>query len=79
MYSYEKRDKATGDEILPTTRPFCKTLLTLDRFYTKADIEKISARAGYDVFIRAGGFWNNNGVVDFQCRHEWRLNVVIKK
>lgn len=78
-YSYEKRAIAEGPEILPTTRPFCKKLLELNKYYTREEIQKISERLGYSVFKRAGGFWNNNGTVDKQCRHEWKQNVVIKK
>lgn len=78
-YSYEKRAVADGPEILPTTRPFCKKLLQLNRFYTREEIQMISERLGYSVFKRAGGFWFHDGKPDPQCRHEWRKNIVVKK
>lgn len=74
-YTYEKRPTATGPEIIPTTRPFCKKLIELDRVYTRSEIETISQRLGYSVFDRAGGFWGNRP----QCRHEWKRFLLIKK
>lgn len=78
-YSYEKRAIAKGPEVIATTRPFCRKLLELNKYYSREDIQKISQRLGYSVFKRSGGFWNNNGTIETQCRHEWRQNVVIKK
>jgi DNA-binding transcriptional regulator YiaG len=78
-YSYEKRPDVDGPEVLPTTRPFCKKLLALDKLYTREDIQKISQYLGYDVMRRAGGFWNNNGTVEYHCRHEFFSQIVIKK
>lgn len=78
-YSYEKRPEVSGPEVLPTTRPFCKKMLSLDRFYSRQDIQKISVFLGYDVMKRAGGFWNNNGEVEYHCRHEFFSHIVIRK
>lgn len=78
-YSYEKRPEAEGAVILPTSREFCKKMIALDRYYSRQDIQKISTILGYNVFDRAGGFWNNNGKTEKHCRHEWRSHVVIKK
>lgn len=81
MYSYEKRPEVSGPELLPTSRPFCRKMVGLSttKFFSREDIQKISERLGYSVFKRAGGFWNNNGVIDYQCRHGWMKNIVIKK
>ena len=81
MYSYEKRPEASGPSILPNnrTRPFCRALITADKFWTREEIQKISERLGYSVFKRAGGFWTHNGIHDPQCRHEWRSNIVVRK
>jgi hypothetical protein len=82
MYDYVKRPEAKGDELLPTSREFCKKIIGLDRYYSRADIQKISDRLGYSVFDFAGGFWNHGGnsnVITPYCRHEWRLNIVRKK
>lgn len=73
-YSYEVKP-GVGPAVIPTSRPFCKRLLALNRLYSRADIEKISARLGYSVWDRKGGWWGKNP----ECRHRWVSNVVIKK
>lgn len=73
-YSYEVKP-GVGPEIIPTSRLFCRKLIELDRLYTRAEIESISARLGYSVFDRMGGWWGDS----YECRHEWRRNLVIKK
>ena len=79
MYDYRKREGVSGKTILPTSRDFCKKLIELDRYYSRADIEKISQRLGYSVFDFAGGFWNDDGDIHPYCRHSWYLNLVRKK
>lgn len=81
MYTYEKRDGVAGPELLKTSRPFCVKMVGLSksRMFSRQDIQKLSERLGYSVFKRAGGFWNNNGTIEFQCRHGWVKHVVIKK
>jgi hypothetical protein len=78
-YSYEKRADVSGPEVLPTTRPFCRKLLALNKLYTRKEIQQISAFLGYDVMLRAGGFWNDNGEVKYHCRHEFYSQIVIRK
>lgn len=80
LYSYEKRSDVSGPELLPTSRPFCRRMVAISktRLFTRQDIQNLSQRLGYSVFTRAGGFWNNNGVIEFHCRHAWIKNVVIK-
>jgi DNA-binding transcriptional MerR regulator len=80
LYSYEKRSDVAGPELLPTSRPFCRRMVSISktRLFTRQDIQRLSERLGYSVFTRAGGFWNNSGVVEFHCRHAWIKNVVIK-
>jgi len=81
MYSYEKRADVEGATLLPTSRPFCRKMVGLSqtKLFSREDIQKISERLGYSVFKRAGGFWNNNGKTEYQCRHGWIQKVVIKK
>lgn len=79
MYDYRKREGVKGDTLLPTSRDFCKTMIELNRYYSRADIEKISQRLGYSVFDFAGGFWNDNGDTHPYCRHSWYMNLVRKK
>jgi len=72
-YSYEA--KPGLQEIIETTRPFCKRLIELDRIYTRAEIESISQRVGFSVFDRKGGFWGDSE----ECRHRWVSHIIIKK
>jgi DNA-binding Lrp family transcriptional regulator len=62
-------------------RPFCAKLLQLNRLYTRAEIERISARLGYSVWDRRGGFWTRKGTNHTTpwCRHKWKSNLVITK
>jgi DNA-binding Lrp family transcriptional regulator len=87
-YSYEWKpqfavasDKKATTPLIKTSRAFCARLLTLNRVYTRAEIESMSARLGYSVFDRGGGWWTRKGgsVTTPDCRHEWRSNVLIRK
>lgn len=82
VYTYEKRSIAEGPTLLPTSRKFCVRLVGLSesgKVWSIKNIQDISQRVGYSVFKRAGGDWNNNGVIEYQCRHEWVKHIVIKK
>ncbi len=57
------------------SRSFCKKLMREERLWSRAGIEMLSARLGYSVFDRGGGWWGDSP----SCRHEWRRNVVVKK
>ena len=75
-YSYEWRVADNGNP----SRKFCQRLLDLNRFYSRADIEKISMIMGYSVWDRCGGWWTMpNGEASPQCRHEWKANIVKRK
>jgi len=83
-YSYEWKPEvpiSQRDTPEHPSRPFCKKLMQLDRFYTRKEIEAISARLGYSVFDRGGGWWGQGPGVPASpsCRHEWRSNVLIRK
>jgi hypothetical protein len=77
-YSY---DWISGfnDSDITNSRPFCKALLGANKLYSRSDIESMSARLGYSVWDRRGGWWNDNGVASESCRHEWKTNVVTRK
>jgi DNA-binding MarR family transcriptional regulator len=77
-YTYEWKP-GFNDGDLDTSRPFCKYLVTANKFYTRSDIEQMSARLGYSVWDRRGGWWNNDGKISPSCRHEWRSNIVKRK
>lgn len=82
-YSYEWRTDIPGnqrDSADHPSRPFCQRLIALDRLYSRAEIETISARLGYSVFDRRGGWWTMpNGEHSPSCRHRWFAQTVIKK
>jgi hypothetical protein len=86
-YTYEWRDVVPPSKRNPaTSRPFCQKLMSMSasktnptgKTWSMQDIQMISARLGYSVLDRCGGWWNNNGVMEYQCRHEWVANVVTK-
>jgi len=78
-YSYEVKP-GLGAEKIPTTRPFCETLIDLNKLYLKSEIDTISGRIGRDVWKYRGGFYNNptTGRTTPWCRHEWRQQLVRK-
>jgi hypothetical protein len=82
-YSYEWRSDIPSNERNSADHPsrfFCARLMQLDRLYSRAEIEAISARLGYSVFDRRGGWWTQpNGNHSPSCRHRWFAQTVIKK
>jgi DNA-binding Lrp family transcriptional regulator len=78
LYSYEWKPEvptSQRDSAAHPSRPFCKKLMSVDRYWTRKEIETISARLGYSVFDRGGGWWGDSP----SCRHYWFSNVLIKK
>lgn len=74
MYSYEGINDSKN-------RPFCKKMLELNRIYSREDIEAISARLGYSVWDRRGGWYRPKGADEARpfCRHYWKTNIVMNK
>jgi hypothetical protein len=79
-YSYEWK-QGFNDGDLDTSRPFCKYLVTANKFYSRSEIEMMSARLGYSVWDRRGGWYTKPGTNTHSpsCRHEWRSNIVKRK
>lgn len=79
-YSYEWR-QGFNDSDLGTSRQFCKYFVTTDKLYSRSEIEAMSARLGYDVFTRGGGWYTLPGTNNHRnfCRHQWKSNVVTRK
>ena len=78
-YSYEWKQGFNNSD-KPTSREFCKYLLDANKFYSRSDIEQMSARLGYSVWDRRGGWWTKpNGEHSPSCRHQWKSNVVTRK
>ena len=63
-----------GAPIIPTTRKFCRQMITENRIYTKKEIDMISARAGLDVWLYRGGWYKNYP----WCRHYWHQVFVLE-
>jgi hypothetical protein len=54
--------------------------MSLDKLYSRSEIEQISARLGYSVFDRRGGWWTEpSGEHSPSCRHIWQSQIVVKK
>ena len=79
-YTYEWKP-GFNDGDLDTSRPFCKYLVTANKFYTRSDIEQMSARLGYSVWDRRGGWYTKPGTNTHSpsCRHTWVSNIVKRK
>ena len=79
-YSYEWKAGFSKSDI-DTSRPFCKYLLNEDKMYTRSEIEQMSARLGYSVWDRRGGWYTkpNTNTHSPSCRHEWKSNIVTRK
>lgn len=79
-YSYEWR-QGFNDSDLDTSRQFCKYFVTTQKLYSRSEIEAMSARLGYDVFTRGGGWYTLPGTNRNRnfCRHLWKSNVVTRK
>ena len=82
-YSYQWRSDIPANERNSASHPsrvFCARLMQLDRLYSRAEIEALSARLGYSVFDRRGGWWTKpNGQHSPSCRHRWFSEFVTKK
>jgi DNA-binding Lrp family transcriptional regulator len=82
-YSYEWKPSVPSNQRDTSAHPsryFCHRMMQLNRVYSRAEIETISARLGYSVFDRRGGWWTQpNGDHSPSCRHIWMSNVIIKK
>lgn len=79
VYRYVKRASASGGDIIPGSRDFCRRLISLGRVYSKEDIDQMSAIVGHNVWLRRGGFWNRDGVISPSCRHVWRQELIEKQ
>ena len=79
-YSYEwKAGFSNADK--NTSRPFCVALLDANKVYSRSEIELMSARLGYSVWDRKGGWYTKPGTNDHEpsCRHQWVSNIVTRK
>jgi hypothetical protein len=79
-YSYEWKSGFSNAN-KGTSRPFCVHLLEAKKMYSRSEIESMSARLGYSVWNRGGGWYTVKGtnIHEPSCRHEWKTNVVTRK
>lgn len=68
-------------EIIKTSRDFCRQMIDLNRYYTRTEIDSISARVGRDVWKERGGWYTipDTTVHLNHCRHAWLSKLVRKK
>lgn len=80
LYSYELKPSAPDLVKGGKSRDFCRALISLDRLYTRAEIDQISGQVNRDVWTYRGGWYHNpdTGVNTPSCRHEWRQHITIK-
>ncbi len=79
-YSYEWKP-GFSDKDKATSRPFCIEMMKANKMYSRAEIEQLSARLGYSVWDRKGGWYTKPGTnIHLEsCRHEWKSNIVTRK
>jgi len=82
-YRYVLSGEASGPEVLPTTRDFCRDMVaqSKNRVWTSKQIMDIGMGEDRNVWLRRGGFWTRKGtnVTTSYCRHAWEQVVVRKK
>ena len=80
VYSYEKRPDAPDLVKGGKSRPFCETLVRMDKVYSRSEIDSISNAIGRDVWYYRGGWYHNPDTNKNtpSCRHFWKQNVIIK-
>jgi hypothetical protein len=80
-YRYDLRPDATGAKVIDTTRDFCRTLIKLNKLYTRQDIDQMSTIMGFSVWERRGGWYTlpNTDISRPSCRHIWQQQIVVRK
>jgi hypothetical protein len=80
-YRYDLRPDATGAKVIDTTRDFCRTLIKLNKLYTRQDIDQMSSIMGFSVWERRGGWYTLPGtdISRPSCRHIWQQQIVVRK
>ncbi len=80
-YRYDLRPDASGAKVIDTTRDFCRTLIRLNKLYTRQDIDQMSSIMGFSVWERRGGWYTLPGtdISRPSCRHIWQQQIVVRK
>lgn len=79
VYTYEERPDAPP--LIGTSRDFCKTMLRLNKVYTREEINNISSAIGRNVWLYRGGWYHNPETDRNQpsCRHFWSQSIIVKR
>ena len=82
-YKYDLRPELKGSEpmLIDGSRDFCRTLVRLNKLYTRQDIDQMSTIMGYSVWDRRGEWYTLPGtnVSRPSCRHIWQQQIVVRK
>ena len=80
VYSYEKRPNAPDLVAGGSSRPFCEALLSMNKVYTRLEIDTISAQVDRDVWRYRGGWYHNpdTEINTPSCRHQWKQNIIVR-
>jgi len=78
-YSYRTRTDVPA--VQTESREFCLKLLSLNRSYSRQDIDSISTRVSRNVWTYKGGWYTNPDTQKTTpwCRHEWIQQLVVKQ
>lgn len=79
VFSYEKKYNAPDLVKGGKSRNFCRSMMALDRVYTRDEINSISDQVGIDVWLYRGGWYHNPklNINTPSCRHEWRQHSIL--
>lgn len=78
-YSYQVRTDVP--DAISGSREFCQNLMSLNKMYTREEINFMSSKVDRDVWVYKGGFYTNpdTGATTPWCRHLWFQTIVTKK
>jgi len=80
-YDWRPEFKSNAASLEANSRDFCKTLLRLNKLYTRQDIDQMSTIMGYSVWDRRGEWYTLPGtnISRPSCRHIWQQQIVVRK
>jgi hypothetical protein len=80
-YDWRPEFKSNAASLETGSREFCKTLLRLNKLYTRQDIDQMSSIMGYSVWDRRGEWYTLPGtnISRPSCRHIWQQQIVVRK
>lgn len=82
VYRYGLADGVSGSIVIPTTRDFCRAMVSLTSGNKRLNFETIDAftnEFGESAWDFRGGFYNNGKETKPYCRHVWIAETRIRK